>query len=99
MLEAYKVSVRRATNAILMHRSVWYYKSQKTPDTAERSRIKEISNTRIRYGYRRIHTLMQREGWHINHKKVQRIYGEEGLNLRSKKPKRHKSAKKRSESI
>ena len=99
LLEAYKVSVRRATHAILLHRSVWYYKSQRKSDMAERMRIKEIANTRIRYGYRRIYTLMQREGWHINHKKVQRIYGEEGLNLRSKKPKRHKSAKQRSESI
>ena len=99
LLEAYKVSVRKATDVISMHRSVWYYKSQKQPDTAERMRIKEIANTRIRYGYRRIHTLMQREGWLINHKKVQRIYGEEGLNLRSKKPKRHKSTKQRSEPI
>ena len=73
------MSVRRATDVISMHRSVWYYKSQKQPDTAERMRIKEIANTRVRYGYRRIHTLMRREGWLINHKKVQRIYSEEGL--------------------
>ena len=99
LLEAYKISIRRATDIVLMHRSVWYYQSQKSSDMAERMRIKEIANTRIRYGYRRIHVLMQREGWHINHKKVQRIYREEGLNLRSKKPKRHKSVKQRSESI
>lgn len=64
---------------------------------AERMRIKEIAATRVRYGYRRIHALMLREGWQINHKKVHRIYCEEGLNLRSKKPRRHKSAKQRLE--
>jgi len=47
-------------------------------------RIKEIATTRIRYGYRRIHILLQREGWQVNHKRVYRIYKQEGLNLRNK---------------
>lgn len=47
-------------------------------------RIKEIAAARIRYGYRRIHILLQREGWHVNHKRVYRIYKQEGLNLRNK---------------
>jgi putative transposase len=57
-----------------------------------RKRIKEISMVRIRYGYRRIYVLLRREGWVINHKKVQRIYCEEGLNLRRKRPKRRVTA-------
>lgn len=44
---------------------------------------------RQRYGYRRIHVLLRREGWAINHKRVLRLYREEGLNLRSKRPRRH----------
>jgi len=60
-------------------------------------RIKEIASSRVRYGYRRIHTLLRRDGWLINHKKTYRIYCEEGLNLRAKKPKRNKSAKSRTE--
>jgi putative transposase len=47
-------------------------------------RIREIAATRVRYGYKRIHVLLLREGWGINHKRVYRIYCEEGLNLRIK---------------
>ncbi len=54
-------------------------------------RIREIAEVRIRYGYRRIHVLLLREGWHINHKRVYRLYREEGLNLRRKTKKRLKS--------
>jgi putative transposase len=38
----------------------------------------------VRYGYKRIHILLQREGWKVNHKAVYRLYCEEGLNLRCK---------------
>jgi len=49
-----------------------------------RMRIREIAATRVRYGYKRIHVLLEREGWVINHKRVYRLYREEGLNLRIK---------------
>lgn len=54
-------------------------------------RIKEIASVRVRYGYKRIHVLLQREGWHINHKRIYRLYCEEGLNLRKKRPKKRTS--------
>jgi putative transposase len=55
-------------------------------------RINEIAAVRVRYGYKRIHVLLRREGWPINHKRVYRIYCEEGLNLRAKRPRRRVSA-------
>ena len=56
-------------------------------------RIKEIAETRVRYGYRRVHVLLRREGWEINAKRVYRIYKELGLQLRNKVPKRRVKAK------
>ncbi|SFO45029.1 putative transposase, partial [Nitrosospira briensis] len=56
-------------------------------------RIKEIAATRVHYGYRRVHVLLQREGFEDNHKRVYRLYREEGLSLRPKRPKRNKSAR------
>ena len=47
----------------------------------------------MRYGYRRVHVHLRREGWDVNHKKVHRIYSEFGLQLRNKKPKRRTKAR------
>ena len=55
-------------------------------------RIKEIAETRVRYGYRRIHVLLRREGWLVNAKRVCRLYREKGLQLRNKSPKRRVKA-------
>jgi putative transposase len=56
-------------------------------------RIKAIAATRVRYGYRRIHVLLRREGWAVNTKRVHRLYREMGLQLRNKTPKRRVKAK------
>jgi putative transposase len=55
-------------------------------------RIREIAAVRVRYGYPRIHVLLRREGWSVNRKRVYRLYREEGLNLRAKRPRRRVSA-------
>ena len=52
-----------------------------------------MCQTRVRYGYRRIHVLLQREGWQINIKKPRRVYNALGLQLRNKTPKRRVKAK------
>lgn len=55
-------------------------------------RIRDIAQTRMRYGYYRIYILLRREGWVVNHKRVYRLYREDGLSLRLKRPRRHISA-------
>lgn len=51
-------------------------KSRRLDQAALEKRIKEICETRVSNGYRRIHALLQREGWTLNHKRVRRIYDE-----------------------
>jgi len=53
-----------------------------------RERLKELASQRRRFGYRRLHALLRREGWRVNHKAVHRIYVEEGLQVRQRKRKR-----------
>jgi putative transposase len=58
--------------------------SQRPSDTELRDRLKELSSERRRFGYRRLHILLKREGWHVNWKKLYRIYCEEGLTVRKR---------------
>jgi len=95
--DSYRVSIRRSCQVLMISRSVYQYRSRRGEDTVIRQRIREIAQTRIRYGYQRIHILLQREGWVVNHKKVHRIYCEEGLNLRRKRPRRHVAGAHRAE--
>lgn len=92
LIENYKISGRRACMLVQFSRAALHYKYTSRDDTAVRDRIKEIAKTNIRYGADRIHTVLKREGWPDNHKRVRRIYREEGLNLRNKRPRRSKSA-------
>lgn len=71
---------------------MFYYRNIGYSDEALRARIREIAEARIRYGFWRIFILLRREGWKDNHKRVYRIYKEEGLNLRRRRPRRNKSA-------
>ena len=86
------MSQRRACDVIRIHRNSQRYKPLRDEQVALRMRIKEIAATRVRYGYKRIHVLLQREGWKINHKRVHRLYCEEGLNLRTKQRRKRPGA-------
>ena len=87
------VSIRRACAALDVNRSTYHYRSRRPGQAALEARIKEICETRVRYGYRRVHVLLRREGWDVNQKKVHRLYKELGLQLRNKTPKRRVKAK------
>lgn len=88
-----KVSQRRACGVIPLDPKSYCYKSRRPDQAAIEQRMKEICETRVRYGYRRVHVMLRREGWEINHKKTRRIYNELGLQLRKKPPKRRVKAK------
>ena len=89
----WQVSIRRACRALPVDRSTYHYRSRRAGQAELTARIKEIAATRVRYGYRRIHVLLRREGWHVNPKRVYRLYREMGLQLRNKVPKRRVKAK------
>ena len=87
------VSIRRACRVLEMDTSSFHYKSRRPDQAGLEARIKAICETRVRYGYRRVHVLLEREGWRINIKKTYRIYNALGLQLRNKTPKRRVKAK------
>lgn len=82
--ESFRVSERKACAVVCVGRSTHRYRSVAQVQTALRMRIREIAAVRVRYGYKRIHVLLRREGWTVNHKRVYRLYCEQGLNLRRK---------------
>jgi putative transposase len=86
----YGVPRRRACRLVGLHRSVFYYQSVKNPRLELRGRMHELARTRVRYGYRRLHVLLKREGWSLGRNQAYRLYCEEGLQLRSKLPRRRK---------
>jgi len=78
---------------VKMSTSTYLYKAVKKDESALKMRIKEITDTRVHYGYRRVHVMLRREGHRDNVKRVYRLYREEGLSLRLKRPRRNKAAK------
>jgi putative transposase len=90
IVDHYSVARRRACRIIRQHRSVQYYQSCKDPRTALRARMRELAQVRMRYGYRRLHVLLRREGWVLGRELAYRLYTEESLQLRSKRPRRRK---------
>ena len=93
MRSEWSVSIRRACAAIRFDPKTYRYKSRRSGQAALEQRIKEICQTRVRFGYRRVHVLLRREGWLINEKKTRRIYKELDMQLRNKTPKRRVKAK------
>ncbi len=90
--EAYQLSERRSSRATGVALSTIQYKSRRSPRTPLRARLRELAAARVSYGYQRLHVLLRREGWRVNHKLVLRLYREEGLVLKRQRPKRRKSA-------
>ena len=81
--DTWKVSIRRACAVLRAERSSYHSRSRRPSQAALARRIKEICETRVRYGYRRVHVLLRREGWAVNANRVYRLYRESGLQLRN----------------
>ena len=79
---AYEVSERRACMALGADRTSVRYQSHRPEDAATRVRLRELAFIRRRFGYRRLHILLKREGIVMNHKKLRRLYREERLQVR-----------------
>jgi putative transposase len=88
---AYGISERRACSATGFGRSSQRYCKRSDLQVALRMRLRELAAARVRYGYRRLHILLLREGWSVNHKRTYRIYREEGLSIRPKLPRRKRA--------
>ena len=88
-MQRYGVSERHACSALGVHRSSIRRLPKRADDEeALTSDILRLSSQYGRYGYRRITALLQLEGWRINHKRVERIWREQGLKVPKKQPKR-----------
>ena len=69
-----------------------HYRFVRSAQTPLVMRIRDIAQTRMRYGYYTIYILLRREGWVVNHERVYRLYREDGVSRRLKRPRRHISA-------
>ena len=83
-------SERRACALTRQHRSTQRKPSIRDSRLELRQRMRKIVQARIRYGYRRVQVMLRREGWAVSKNLVYRLYREEGLVLRSKRPRRRK---------
>jgi len=80
--------VTRACGLLMISRSLYGYRSRRPVAEGLRERICELAGEKRRYGYRRIHVLLRREGWSVNRKRTYRLYREAGLAVRRRKRKR-----------
>lgn len=92
IVEHYGLALVRACRLVKQPRSVQYYRSVKDPKLALRQRMRELAQVRVRYGYRRLHVLLKREGWQLGRNQTYRLYRKEQLQLRTKLPRRRKMA-------
>lgn len=82
--QTHDVSERRACQVLDVDRSTIRYCSLRSSDADVRLRIRELAGARRRFGYRRLHFLLRRDGVKMNQKRFRRLYREEGLQVRKR---------------
>jgi putative transposase len=88
IMTVHRLGVTRACGLIGISRSLYGYESQRKDDGQLKERLCELAVQKRRYGYRRLHVLLRRDGWDVNHKRTYRIYRAAGLMVRRRKRKR-----------
>jgi putative transposase len=83
--QTYRVSERRGGRLLSLSNSSLRYRPRRPVAEDLRQRLRELAAERPRYGYQRLWVLLRREGWEVNHKRVYRLYREEGLKLRKRR--------------
>ena len=82
------ISERRACRFVGVHRSLVRYQSCRSPEVELRGRLRELAERHPSWGSPRLTWLLRREGRVVNHKKVERLYREEGLTVKRRRRKR-----------
>ena len=82
--ETHEVSQRRACSVLGIDRSSVRYRSLRPDDADLRKAMKAVAAERRRFGYRRVHVMLERQGWQVNQKKLRRLYREEKLQVRKR---------------
>lgn len=89
IIKYFGLSLRRACRLIGLSRTSYRYTPKEKPDEPFiREKLKELAQKRKRFGCPRLHVMLRRAGFRINHKRTERIYKEEGLSLRVKRRKK-----------
>lgn len=83
--EGFCLSERRACELLEVARSTLRYLSHPSESSDVRERLRTLAAQRPRFGYRRLHVFLRREGWVVNHKRIYRLYCEEGLTVRRRR--------------
>ncbi len=88
LVESYQVSARRSCGLMQIRCSSFYYKGRARTDEPLRAAIRAVAQKRVRWGSPRVVVQLRREGWKDNHKRIERLYREEGLQVRRRNRKR-----------
>ena len=84
LCKMHEVSQRRACSVLSVDRSSVRYQSMRPDDGELRKAMKAVATERRRFGDRRVHVMLERQGWRVNQKKLRRLYREEKLQVRKR---------------
>lgn len=88
LMMAHPLGITRACGLMGISRSLYRYEPTRPDDKTLIERLTALAGQKRRYGYRRLHVLLRREGWMINRKRTYRVYHAAGLMVRRRKRKR-----------